>query len=800
MTATYDQPKDVLTRVRFFDGQYLQDQDFVDEQHYHVDRTRRHARFLHVAGIADGLAVTAVPGQAQVTVAPGTAVDADGRTLVLPDDPAAARTVSLTGFLGRTVNVYLVFDEVEASPQATGTADFGRWLEQPRLQVVDTQGSFDFARPPVLLARVVLNNRGVERVDLTPVQWSGLRLPGPLANDPTLRTAPSGNAVFSGTFTTDGSVGVATPAPTATLHVTGTTRLGGALTVDGASTLTGDVSVATASLSFGETTRQMINLWRQGYGIGVQNSTQYFRSDSHFAWFTGGSHNTAELNPGGGTVVMALRSGNLGLGTAAPAQRLTVASTNNAGKDADSGLSAGGSIAIKSNAPQIDFIDTDHNDWAIHVNSNKMYFIRQPWVFTDLVLDGAGNVGMGTESPSAKLHVTGDTLIGGNLSFGSATRQMLNLWTTEYGLGVQASTTYFRTGNHFAWYQGGAHHDAEGNNGGGTTLMALRSGNLGVGVAAPAQKLVVAATHNAGKDADSGMTYGGQLALKSNAPQIDFIDTDNNDWSIHVNSGQMYFIRQPWEYQTMVLDPNGNIGIGTAGPQARLDVNGWIRASGGAGYHLYNGDGSQWWSIYPEWGDAGDPDLFFDYSGNASNWVSGWLEPMGSGWRNNSDIRMKDEVADLGPVLDRVVQLRPTSYRFLNASEDRPKTLGFIAQEVAELFPDLVVEKRGYLSLNYNEFAVLAIAAVRELAAQVVALQEAVNGLLPAGAERLAVGTVPAGPLDRPSSAPAAAPARKAAVKKAAGTKAAAKKVAVKKAPARKAAGRRTGSGSGAGA
>jgi hypothetical protein len=36
-----------------------------------------------------------------------------------------------------------------------------------------------------------------------------------------------------------------------------------------------------------------------------------------------------------------------------------------------------------------------------------MYFIREPWNFADLVLDGKGNVGMGTADPVAKLHVNG---------------------------------------------------------------------------------------------------------------------------------------------------------------------------------------------------------------------------------------------------------------------------------------------------------------------------------------------------------------------------------------------------------
>jgi len=66
-----------------------------------------------------------------------------------------------------------------------------------------------------------------------------------------------------------------------------------------------------------------------------------------------------------------------------------------------------------------------------------------------------------------------------NLSFGSATRQMVNLWGTQYGIGVQNSTLYFRTdnaagvANGFAWYKGGTHNNTAGNAGGGSIMMRL---------------------------------------------------------------------------------------------------------------------------------------------------------------------------------------------------------------------------------------------------------------------------------------------------------------------------------------
>ena len=73
-----------------------------------------------------------------------------------------------------------------------------------------------------------------------------------------------------------------------------------------------------------------------------------------------------------------------------------------------------------------------------------------------------------------------------SMYFGSQTRQMLNLWGTQYGIGVQSSTVYFRTDNAsglengFAWYKGGIHNNAAQNAGGGTTMMTLNGSGLTV--------------------------------------------------------------------------------------------------------------------------------------------------------------------------------------------------------------------------------------------------------------------------------------------------------------------------------
>ena len=88
----------------------------------------------------------------------------------------------------------------------------------------------------------------------------------------------------------------------------------GAQTFSGDKTFNGNVILSTASsLNCGSQTRQMLNLWSTVYGIGVQSSTEYFRTSAGFAWFAGGVHSDTTNDPGaGGTKLMDLSgTGNL---------------------------------------------------------------------------------------------------------------------------------------------------------------------------------------------------------------------------------------------------------------------------------------------------------------------------------------------------------------------------------------------------------------------------------------------------------------------------------------------------------
>ena len=119
-------------RLLYYNGQFLQEQDFTDEQQYHLDRQRRHNRLLHSHGIADGLAVTAEIGARHVTVHPGTAIDKQGRAIVLTE----LRNVAFEEAESGDLLVVIAYSEEPSDPATSGDPGNTRWLERPEVQVL----------------------------------------------------------------------------------------------------------------------------------------------------------------------------------------------------------------------------------------------------------------------------------------------------------------------------------------------------------------------------------------------------------------------------------------------------------------------------------------------------------------------------------------------------------------------------------------------------------------------------------------------------------------------------------------
>lgn len=92
-----------------------------------------------------------------------------------------------------------------------------------------------------------------------------------------------------------------------------------------------------------------------------------------------------------------------------------------------------------------------------------------------------------------------------------------------------------------------------------------------------------------------------------------------------------------------------------------------------------------------------------------------------------SDERLKENIANLPSQIDNILALRPVEFDYKDGSGHQ---IGFVAQEVQEIYPDLVGEDSGYLVLaDLNKNDARLIKAFQELAAKVEALQTEVNAL-----------------------------------------------------------------------
>ena len=188
-----------------------------------------------------------------------------------------------------------------------------------------------------------------------------------------------------------------------------------------------------------------------------------------------------------------------------------------------------------------------------------------------LLLPNDGKVGIGTLVPQQLLDVDGNVFVNGLITFGSVTRQMVDLYSNTYGIGVQSDTQYYRSPSSFAWFKGGSHHDAQYNPGtNGTAMMVLtQDARVGINTTSPQSQLHV----------------NGDIRIQDQHPTLRLVDTDHTQNAfIQVNSEHMYFgnaFTDGSESNIMAVSlATSNVGIGVTNPESTLAVYTGIAAQG----------------------------------------------------------------------------------------------------------------------------------------------------------------------------------------------------------------------------
>jgi hypothetical protein len=451
----------------------------------------------------------------------------------------------------------------------------------------------------------------------------------------------------------------------------------------------------TTRLQIGNSPSGTYRSWMD-YGIIIGNDTDGIyigvkdegpdQDDAVIAW---GDNTQDDLrflyNQAGATTseeVMTLQpDGDVGIGEPNPTNKLTIGAN----------LGVGYGISLNSGTPYGQVIETTEGTPSANAAL---------WVRTDngstvdplFRVQNNGNVGIGTNTPSAKLDVNGQILQGPNTTWGQNTRIGINaplttvpeatIGSTNGNLHLEPRTGFDTYINYYS--AGGNTYISTGNN----------TGNVGVGTTNASSKLTVNGVLEINKIADVSTIYftnsfsePGYIrhSGNNNSAEMRFVASDDFDagspgdkFTFGGETGGVFT-------EAMRIQGNGNVGIKTTAPAQRLHVIGNILASGTI---------------------------------------------------TSSDKRYKEGIQDLKNSTDLLSSIRPVAYNF--RTEEFPQGqfddklhYGIIAQELETVLPNLVyTDLEGYKGINYTELIPLLIKSNQEQQALIETQQKQINQLI----------------------------------------------------------------------
>lgn len=150
-----------------------------------------------------------------------------------------------------------------------------------------------------------------------------------------------------------------------------------------------------------------IGAWSLTGNSGTSASTNFIGTIDNVDWVVK-TFNTERMR--------VLAGGNVGIGTTSPSSKFDVSGITNIGDGTDISPSAGsaGILRVRGNG-FVGFITLDANAMYLGHNSSARRLDLMTNETTRLSITGGGNVGIGTTSPTKKLHVNGDSYFDGDV-------------------------------------------------------------------------------------------------------------------------------------------------------------------------------------------------------------------------------------------------------------------------------------------------------------------------------------------------------------------------------------------------
>jgi hypothetical protein len=446
-------------------------------------------------------------------------------------------------------------------------------------------------------------------------------------------------------------------------------------------------------------------------------------------WFP--AADTIAFSEGGVEAMRITSAGNVGIGTTTPTTGSDYGNLSLNG-------TLGGQLAFHTGGTGKQYIYSSSTDLNIY-NSIAGNLIFHTNSTERMRINSSGNVGIGTSSPDAKLHVNGLIEANGSLYrgiFGGAVQDGdMTGATGGNGSEVQiqspssirpASLTlggslgnnellgvigFYNSGNtdgkrlraYIRSGQEGATANEQGalmvfstaSDAASTPTERMRidsSGNVGIGTNAPADTLNIGAgtkfraTHSASIYQQIYSTASGN-----------FIKAFGDNFAIDSVAGALYLstlASQPMVFQTnntegMRIDSSGNVGIGTSSPATMLQVNGETTIFGTPSTSVH---GVKFRNTY-----ATGAHLFSQGLGTVNtyiDWINangtvGSISATGSGvaYNTSSDYRLKTDAQPMTGASERLLALKPINFAW---KVDGTRVDGFLAHEVQDIVPEAI--------------------------------------------------------------------------------------------------------------
>jgi|SRR5210317_40737 len=388
-------------------------------------------------------------------------------------------------------------------------------------------------------------------------------------------------------------------------------------------------------------------------------------------------------------------SGNVGIGTSNPADKLDIVGTG-----AETGLS----IASGGNGG-VNLFEVTYSGGT------------RGSAFT---IDDSEKVGIGTSSPSHKLDVVagsgdnfpvefnGDSGVSGYLYSDSGGAGMFNGSAVAGSEGIYLqSTTGFAS-----FYTNGSER-----------MRIDSSGNVGIGTDNPASKLEVEDTNAVGAikiEASTG-TNGAAL-LCQNTGGTSYFGRNNSSGGAFTGSAYATVVYSGGAYpmsfytndtERMRLDSSGTLMLGTTGPigPGVIAVKSTTSAYGCLGLQNSTGNGGS----FVRFANATNTAVIGTISNNGDTAVA---------YNTTSDARLKDVTGEARG-LEVINALNPVAY---NWKESGKADEGLLAQEVLEVVPNVVSgSDDDYYGVDYSKLVTPLIKAVQEQQEQIESLKSEIE-------------------------------------------------------------------------